>query len=151
MPMWLSGDSTNFVSWNTTSGVRVPPLALKIQIMTSRDFAYWLQGFFEISNPQHLTQEQTDMVKKHLNLVFKHEIDPSMGGPEHQKELNDIHNGPLEQTKQKEYVKATLKELGEQYGFEVYESMEMRPPDWKPGWKYSSHGWYDPAQGTPRC
>ena len=29
---------------------------------------------------------------KHLNLVFKHEIDPSMGGEAHQNELNKIHN-----------------------------------------------------------
>lgn len=27
MPVWLSGDSATFVKWNTTPGVRVPPLA----------------------------------------------------------------------------------------------------------------------------
>lgn len=60
--------------------------------MTSRDFAYWLQGFFEISNTNTITTEQTKMIKKHLNLVFKHEIDPSMGDEKHQQELNNIHN-----------------------------------------------------------
>ena len=60
--------------------------------MTSRDFAYWLQGYFEVSNPKTIGEKETEMIKKHLNLVFKHEIDPSMGDDKHQQELNDIHN-----------------------------------------------------------
>jgi len=60
--------------------------------MTSRDFAYWLQGFFEISNVDAINNAQTEIIKKHLNLVFKHEIDPSMGDLKHQNELNNIHN-----------------------------------------------------------
>ena len=60
--------------------------------MTSRDFAYWLQGFFEITEPTEIGTKETAQIKKHLALVFKHEIDPSMGGPEHQEELNQIHN-----------------------------------------------------------
>lgn len=59
--------------------------------MTSRDFAFWLQGFFEISNAETITKEQTQVIKNHLNLVFKHEIDPSMGDDKHQAELNLIH------------------------------------------------------------
>lgn len=63
--------------------------------MTSRDFCYWLQGFFELSDPHlGLTQEQADLIEKHLALVFKHEIDPSHGEPTHQAELNAIHNPP---------------------------------------------------------
>jgi hypothetical protein len=60
--------------------------------MTSRDFAYWLQGFFEITEPTEIGTKETAQIKKHLALVFKHEIDPSMGGPEHQEELNEIHS-----------------------------------------------------------
>lgn len=63
--------------------------------MTSRDFAYWLQGFFEIQNPLEITEEQTEMIKKHLSLVFIHEIDPSMGDKKHQTKLNNVHNSPL--------------------------------------------------------
>lgn len=59
--------------------------------MRSRDFAFWLQGFFEVSNDETITKEQTQVIKKHLNLVFKHEIDPSMGDDKHQDELNAIH------------------------------------------------------------
>ena len=64
--------------------------------MTSRDFAYWLQGFFEISGTSALTMnaEQVAMVRKHLDMVFVHEIDPSMGGKEEQDKLNKIHNKP---------------------------------------------------------
>lgn len=60
--------------------------------MTSRDFAFWLQGYFEISKQTQIMPNEVEMIKKHLNLVFKHEIDPSMGNKKHQQELNAIHN-----------------------------------------------------------
>lgn len=60
--------------------------------MTSRDFAYWLQGYFEISNPETIGKDETEAIKRHLNLVFKHEIDPSMGDAKHQQVLNEVHN-----------------------------------------------------------
>jgi hypothetical protein len=60
--------------------------------MTSRDFAFWLQGFFEVANPVNIGSKETEMIKKHLNLVFKHEIDSSMGDEKHQAELNAIHS-----------------------------------------------------------
>lgn len=65
--------------------------------MTSRDFAYWLQGFFELSGTNQLTPEQVVLIKAHLNLVFIHEIDPSHEPPEgvpvevHQDMLNAAH------------------------------------------------------------
>ena len=63
--------------------------------MTSRDFAFWLQGFLEIRGKKEgLTADQVECIQKHLNLVFKHEIDPSMGDEEHQAELREIHNPP---------------------------------------------------------
>lgn len=64
--------------------------------MKSRDFCFWLQGYFELKDEggHGLNKEQFEIVKKHLALVFKHEIDPSMGGKEHQKELNEIHSNP---------------------------------------------------------
>jgi hypothetical protein len=68
--------------------------------MTSRDFAYWLQGLFELSNPKTLDENQTDLIKRHLNLVFKHEIDPSYTDDQKkQDELNAIHNGTPEPIK----------------------------------------------------
>jgi hypothetical protein len=71
--------------------------------MTSRDFAYWLQGFFEISGAewtqtQPLDAIKVDVIKKHLHMVFVHEIDPSMGDKQHQTKLNAIHDaggGPI--------------------------------------------------------
>ncbi len=61
--------------------------------MTSRDFCYWLQGFFEIAKPQEgLSQEQLKMIQNHLNMVFIHEIDPSMGDQQHQDRLNEAHS-----------------------------------------------------------
>jgi hypothetical protein len=76
--------------------------------MTSRDFCYWLQGYFELSEiPQvddrgrerakpavdFLSEKHLQTIKNHLALVFKHEIDPSYGDKKHQDDLNEIHTG----------------------------------------------------------
>jgi len=69
--------------------------------MTSRDFCYWLQGYFEIQEAGHppnakvdigITSERVAVIKKHLALVFAHDIDPSAGPPEHQAKLDHIHH-----------------------------------------------------------
>lgn len=68
--------------------------------MTSRDFSFWLQGFFEVQEPTEITPKQTEMIKRHLGLVFKHEIDPSYSDdPKVQEELNEIHNGSKPENK----------------------------------------------------
>ncbi len=61
--------------------------------MTSRDFAYWLQGYFEVSGATAIDAAATDLIKRHLNMVFVHEIDPSMGDAKHQAVLNAVHQG----------------------------------------------------------
>lgn len=69
--------------------------------MTSRDFCLWCQGYFEISEydsgvAQHgLNAAQVRVMRNHLNLVFKHEIDPSIDGgkPEVIAALDAIHSG----------------------------------------------------------
>ena len=60
--------------------------------MTSRDFCYWLQGFLEVANPSELNATQTEAIKRHLSLVFIHEIDPSMGDAKKQTQLNATHD-----------------------------------------------------------
>lgn len=61
--------------------------------MKSVEFCYWLQGLFEVGEPVSLNEKQTDIIKRHLNMVFIHEIDATY--PEgQQKELNEAHNGP---------------------------------------------------------
>jgi len=62
--------------------------------MRSRDFCYWLQGYFELAGTGQeisMKPEQIMCIQKHLELVFTHEIDPEMGGEETQNQLNDIH------------------------------------------------------------
>ena len=69
--------------------------------MTSRDFCFWLQGWFELNDagtqdgPPELSAAQTEMVRRHLAMVFKHEIDPSMGHGVHQTDLDTIHAGSI--------------------------------------------------------
>ncbi len=66
--------------------------------MNSRDFCFWLQGFFELTDSGNaLSANQVEMIKRHLNLVFIHDIDPSMGNEAHQGKLNWVHN-PQAQT-----------------------------------------------------
>lgn len=38
--------------------------------MTAEQFAYWLQGFMEIENPETLNENQVKLIKTHLKLVF---------------------------------------------------------------------------------
>lgn len=64
--------------------------------MTSRDFCYWLQGYFEVSGITHVGEKEIAIIKNHLNMVFKHEIDPSHGDAAHQKMLSDAHKGLLD-------------------------------------------------------
>ena len=47
--------------------------------MLSVEFAYWLQGYFEISTTEikELSVSQVEMIHKHLDLVFKCDKTPS--------------------------------------------------------------------------
>jgi len=67
--------------------------------ITSRDFVYWLQGYFEINDVNQnseinvgLNYQQVEVIQRHLSLVFTHEIDPSYGSKEHINELNELHD-----------------------------------------------------------
>lgn len=73
--------------------------------MKSRDFVYWLQGYFELHGNRPMRPEphddmalsgcQVEMIRKHLAMVFKHEIDPSAGSSAHQQELTELHAKPI--------------------------------------------------------
>jgi hypothetical protein len=39
--------------------------------MKETDFAYWLQGFFEIAKPESVSPEQVKIIKNHIALVKK--------------------------------------------------------------------------------
>ncbi len=62
--------------------------------MTARDFCFWLQGHFELNGAHAIDEERAELIRRHLALVFKHEIDPSMGDAAHQAELNAVHSPP---------------------------------------------------------
>lgn len=68
--------------------------------MTSRDFCYWLQGYFELSaltGHKFVSPEQTAMIRRHLALVFTHEIDPSIdkGNTTTAAVLQALHDGTI--------------------------------------------------------
>lgn len=60
--------------------------------MKSVEFCYWLQGLFEVGEPETLNAKQVDLIKRHLNMVFVHEIDASYP-QEQQGKLDAAHNG----------------------------------------------------------
>lgn len=77
--------------------------------MQARDFCFWLQGFLELHDAEHdvprppdapepspvaLSAAQVACLRRHLALVFLHEIDPSMGGAAAQQALDKVHGGP---------------------------------------------------------
>ena len=67
--------------------------------MTSVQFSFWLQGFFELSETNSLSERQTEIIKNHLKLVFVYEIDPSYSDdPKVQDKLQSIHDGKKPET-----------------------------------------------------
>jgi hypothetical protein len=52
---------------------KVNIIQTKGNIMTPENFCYWLQGLLEIGDPSELDSEQVEIIKEHLNLVFKKE------------------------------------------------------------------------------
>ena len=98
--------------------------------MTSREFCYWLQGFFEIrgelQDGRGLDEKQVAIIKKHLDMVFVHEIDGSYPDRE---VLDAIHSGgelkvPPELQKQIDELKKELARKTE----ELRKQLTMRPP-----------------------
>lgn len=66
--------------------------------MTARDFCYWLNGHFELNGDspyKSLSAEQVDLIKRHLSLVFIHDLDKQIdGGDGHKKAILDAsHHG----------------------------------------------------------
>jgi hypothetical protein len=59
--------------------------------MNELNFAYWLQGYFELSKVNgevKLTQEQINMIDRHLNLVFNKVTDIKLEA------LRDVKEAP---------------------------------------------------------
>jgi len=71
--------------------------------MRSRDFCFWLQGFFEIAEASgtaaNFSASQVDCIRRHLAMVFKHEIDPETKLPEGATEAQQAaHQSVLDHT-----------------------------------------------------
>lgn len=59
--------------------------------MKAVEFCYWLQGMFELNGPANLNEKQTELIRRHLAMVFQHDIDPSYP-KEQQSALSHLHN-----------------------------------------------------------
>lgn len=56
--------------------------------MNSRDFTFWLHGFFEISAADVLTPSQVQEIKNHLSLVNKNKSTEFSWYPENLRQEN---------------------------------------------------------------
>lgn len=91
--------------------------------MTSRDFVYWLQGYFELTCENgkefegNISEDVARKIQRHLHMVFKHEIDPSMGTAAHQAALTAAHQGGAASTSPKATIQESLAGLGTLTGY----------------------------------
>ena len=61
-----------------------------------QSFCYWLQGFFELQEPEAITSEQLEIIKSHLDLVFEKVTEHpfrKLGDEEGFQHLNTPHTG----------------------------------------------------------
>lgn len=49
--------------------------------MNERDFVYWLQGFFEISGSEKLTEQQVQIIKDHIKVCIEKQNNPFKMSP----------------------------------------------------------------------
>jgi len=61
--------------------------------MTSTTFIYFLQGYLEVANPKTISEKEFKLIKGHLQLAFRDDIDKSYGDKEHQAKLTAAHKG----------------------------------------------------------
>lgn len=123
--------------------------------MTGRDFCYWLQGFFEIVENENeeikdisISVKQAKIIRAHLNLVFKHEIDPqNLEGKtiEEQKEYISIHRGARDGEGKPQDIKI---EDMKKFDFEKF---KKKLEEIQSQHKEESKIFFDPAQVTFNC
>ena len=66
--------------------------------MTPRDFAYFLNGYLELSDKNTgMTAEQVDIIRRHLALVLTNVTDDITIGPETYVEGHDVGYVPTEE------------------------------------------------------
>jgi len=88
------------------------------------NFAYWLQGYFELTDGKTLNAKQVTVIKNHLALVFEHVIDPSY-----------TSHLPAEDAKK---VQSDLQAIHDA-GPVTHPAKELKEPSgWKPGFNHDT-------------
>lgn len=86
--------------------------------MTPENFCYWLQGLFEVKNPDTLNRAETAMIKEHLKLVFE-------------KRTSDIHElamtGGIKRDKKLEKAADKLKKILQEGARDLLEKENRKP------------------------
>lgn len=61
--------------------------------MTTEQFVYWINGYFEIANPKTLGEKEIQVIKDHLALVLKKET-PNRNQDDLAKTLGELLKTP---------------------------------------------------------
>ncbi len=48
--------------------------------MTSEDFCNWLKGYLELANPAEIRAREIEVIREHLELTKRQQIDPFNSG-----------------------------------------------------------------------
>ena len=64
--------------------------------MKSRDFVYWLQGYFELSDVDELEADTVMSIRNHINMVFEYEKTIEFPFAYWMKGVLDTHKGSFD-------------------------------------------------------
>lgn len=88
-PFWLDGRIPGSAILVQCITCLLPPIIEEMNkeiieqkqgFMTPRDLVYWLQGIFEVGDVKTLNERQVQIIRNHINLVFKHMDEPDLDG-----------------------------------------------------------------------
>lgn len=80
--------------------------------MNSTEFCYWLKGYFELSKDTKLSEEQSKVIKEHLDLVFNKvtkEFVPAIPEPTHSR-MNELLEEGKNQAKSLKEIKSLFED-----------------------------------------
>lgn len=70
--------------------------------MTPENFCYWLRGYIELAGSTTLTEEQVEVVSKHLDLVMNNVTEDGDSVPNLIEELEKNRRGPPTRTERQD-------------------------------------------------
>lgn len=112
--------------------------------MKSSEFAFWLNGWFELQAPRRADEHKTALIRSHLALVFAHEREPS----EFCQWLRELFHHDNPPTLEEETLGAVREHVSREFLHVIDPSY---PAEQQPKLNAIHGGVADPKGGKPRC